>query len=55
MRALSAVQGVGGEVQDGSRGQGGLAADPVGEDAEVLVLFAEVEEDAFGGGEIGGG
>ena len=26
----------------------------MGEDAEVLVAFAEVDEDAFAGGEVGG-
>lgn len=31
------------------------ADDAVGEDAEVLVAFAEVDEDAFAGGEGGGG
>lgn len=49
------MQRVAGEVENGARGEGGLAADSVGEDAEVLVVFAQVEEDALGGGEVGGG
>lgn len=53
--ALAAVQRVGDEVDDGAGREGLLAADPVGEDAEVLVVLAEVEEDALGGGEVGGG
>lgn len=52
---LSAMQRGGSEVEDGARGEGLLAADSVGEDAEVLVVFAEVEEDALGGGEVAGG
>ena len=42
------------EVDGGARGDGFLADEAVGEDAEVLGGFAEEDDDSFGGGEVGG-
>lgn len=45
----------GDEGEDGACGDGFLAYEAVGEDAEVLGVFAEVEEEAGGLWEVGGG
>ena len=42
------------EIDHAAGGEGDSADGPVGEDAEVLVALAQVQDDAFRGGHVGG-